>query len=156
MGKIADFQKITPFLWFDGGAREAAELYVSLFPNSRIVSNAPLNSGPAEGSALVSFILAGQQFTALDGGPTFQFSPAISFVVNCDNQEELDHFWEGLSEGGKQEQCGWLQDKFGVSWQIVPGKLGELLEANPSEVMSALLEMTKIDLAALEAAAQRE
>ena len=121
---MAEFQKITPFLWFDGQAQEAADLYVSLFPNSRIVSSAPLETGPAEGAALVSFILAGQEFTALDGGAMFQFSPAISFVVNCESQEEIDHFWRGLSEGGVKEQCGWLRDRFGVSWQIVPTQLG--------------------------------
>ena len=150
---MAELQKITPFLWFDGQARAAAELYVSLFPDSRIVSSSPLSSGPAEGAAVVSFVLAGQEFTALDGGPMFQFSPAISFVINCDSQAEIDHFWEGLSEGGQKEQCGWLRDSFGVSWQIVPVQLEALLEANPEGVMSALMEMGKIDLAALESAA---
>lgn len=153
---MAELQKITPFLWFDGQAQEAAELYVSLFPGSRILSSAPLPAGPAEGSALVSFVLAGQQFTALDGGPMFRFTPAISFAVHCDDQSELDHFWEGLSQGGNQERCGWLRDRFGVSWQIVPSKLGELLEASPEGVMDALLPMTRIDLATLEAAARRE
>ena len=112
---MAEFQKITPFLWFDWDALEAVEFYVSLFPDSRIVSSSPLPTGPAEGAAIVSFILAGQEFTALDGGPMSQFSPAISFVVNCESQEEIDYFWEGLSEGGVKEQCGWLRDKFGVS-----------------------------------------
>ena len=153
---MAELQKITPFLWFDGRAQEAADLYVSLFPDSRIVSSSPLSGGPAEGAALVSFVLAGQQFTALDGGPMFQFSPAISFVVNCEDQRELDHFWEGLSEGGVEEPCGWLRDKFGVSWQVIPAQLGSLLEANPEAVMAALLQMGKIDLAALEAAAGKE
>lgn len=153
---MAELQKITPFLWFDGQAQAAAELYVSLFPDSSILSSEPLPSGPAEGAALVSFVLSGQQFTALDGGPMFQFSPAISFVVNCDDQAEIDHFWEGLSQDGGQEQCGWLQDKFGVSWQIVPAKLGALLGANPVGVMEALLQMTRIDLAVLEASARRE
>lgn len=153
---MAELQKITPFLWFDGRAQEAADFYVSLFPNSRILSSAPLPGGPGKGAALVSFILAGQQFTALDGGPMFQFSPAISFVVNCESQEELDHFWAGLSEGGVEEQCGWLRDKFGVSWQVVPVQLGGLLEANPEAVVAALLPMKKIDLGALEAAASKE
>lgn len=153
---MAELQKITPFLWFDGQAREASELYVSLFPDSRIVSSSPLPSGPAEGAAIVSFVLAGQEFTALDGGPMFQFSPAISFMVNCDTQEEMDHFWQGLSEGGQKQQCGWLQDKFGVSWQIVPVRLEALLEANPEGVMNALLQMKRIDLAALESAARGE
>jgi len=153
---MAEFQKVTPFLWFDGQAQEAAELYVSLFPDSRIVSSSPLAAGPAEGAAIVSFVLAGQEFTALDGGPMFQFSPAISFVVNCETQEEMDHFWEGLSNGGQKEQCGWLRDRFGVSWQIVPVQLGALMEANAERVMDALLQMEKIDLAALESAARGE
>ena len=153
---MSKLQKITPFLWFDGQAQEAADLYVSLFPDSKIVSSSPLGAGPAEGAALVSFVLAGQEFTALDGGPMFQFSPAISFVVNCESQEEIDHYWNGLSEGGGKQQCGWVQDRFGVSWQIVPVQLGALLEANPERVMSALLEMEKIDLAALESAARGE
>ncbi len=151
---MAELQKITPFLWFDGQAEAAAELYVSLFPDSRIVRSSPLEAGPAEGAAIVSFVLAGQGFTALDGGPVFQFSPAISFVINCDSQAEIDHFWEGLSEGGEKEQCGWLRDRFGVSWQVVPVQLEALLEANPEGVMSALMEMGKIDLAALESAAR--
>ena len=153
---MAEVQKITPFLWFDRQAQEAAEMYVSLFPESRIVSSSPLEGGPATGAALVSFVLAGQEFTALDGGPLYQFSPAISFVVNCENQEEIDHFWEGLSAGGGKEQCGWLKDRFGVSWQIVPVQLGALLEANPERVMNALLRMERIDLAALESAARGE
>ena len=153
---MAEFQKITPFLWFDGKAQEAAELYVSLFPDARIVNSSPLAAGPAEGAAIVSFVLAGQEFTALDGGPMFQFSPAISFVVNCETQEEMDHFWEGLSEGGQREQCGWLRDRFGVSWQIVPVQLGALMEANAERVMDALLQMEKIDLAELESAARGE
>ena len=153
---MAEMQKITPFLWFDGQAQEAAELYVSLFPDSRIVSSSPLQAGPAEGAAVVSFVLAGQEFTALDGGPMFRFSPAISFVVNCDSQAEIDHFWEGLADGGAKEQCGWLRDRFGVSWQIVPTQLWPLLNASPERVMAAVLEMEKIDLAVLESAARGE
>ena len=153
---MAEFQEITPFLWFDGGAQEAVEFYGSLFPDSRITSSSPLPTGPAEGAAIVSFTLAGQDFAALDGGPMFQFSPAISFVVNCESQREIDHFWDGLSEGGAEERCGWLRDKFGVSWQIVPVQLGSLMEANPEKVMTAILEMMKIDLAKLEAAARGE
>ena len=153
---MAELQKITPFLWFDGRAQEAADFYVSLFPDSRVLSSSSLAGGPAEGAALVSFVLAGQQFTALDGGPMFQFSPAISFVVNCDDQQELDHFWEGLSQGGVEEPCGWLRDKFGVSWQVVPAQLASLLEAYPEAVMDALLQMGKIDLGVLEAAAGKE
>ena len=153
---MAEFQKIVPLLWFDGDAQKAVEFYVSLFPDSKIVSSSPLPTGPAQGAPIVSFILAGQEFTALDGGPMFKFSPAISFVVNCESQEEIDHFWEGLSEGGVKEQCGWLRDKFGVSWKIVPVQLGTLMEANPEKVMTAVLEMVKINVAKLESAARGE
>ena len=153
---MAELHKITPFLWFDGRAQEAAEFYVSLFPDSRIVTSSPLPGGPAEGAALVSFVLAGQGFTALDGGPMFQFSPAISFVINCETQEEMDHYWFGLSREGAQQPCGWVEDKFGVSWQITPVQLESLLAANPEKVMDALLQMKRIDLAALEAAANTE
>lgn len=153
---MAELQKITPFLWFDGRAQEAAEFYVSLFPDSRIVSSVPLPGGPAEGAALVTFELAGLSFTALDGGPMFQFSPAVSFVVNCETQEELDQFWFGLSRDGAQQPCGWVEDKFGVSWQITPVQLESLMQANPDKVMEALLQMKRIDLSALEAAAGRE
>ncbi|MDE2778078.1 MAG: VOC family protein [Chloroflexota bacterium] len=153
---MAGFQKITPFLWYDGQALEAARHYVSLFPDSRIDSSDPLPAGPAEGAAIVSFVLAGQQFTALDGGPMYQFSPAISFVVSCESQAEIDHFYDGLAEGGAREQCGWVRDRYGVTWQIVPVQLGELLEAGADRVMATLLEMEKIDLATLESAARGE
>ena len=151
---MAVIQKITPFLWFDGRAKEAAELYTSVFKNSRILSVSSLASGPAEGSHIVSFELEGQDFTALDGGPMFQFSPAISFVVNCETQDEIDHFWKRLSEEGEREMCGWLRDKFGVSWQVVPVQLGTLL-SDPSKapgVMEALLSMQKIEISQLQAA----
>ena len=153
---MASIQKITPFLWYDGNAEEAARLYVSLFPDSSIESVTPLPAGPAQNAAMVSFVLAGLQFTALDGGPHFQFSPAIYFVISCNTQEEIDHYWQGLSEGGTSKQCGWLKDRFGVSWQIVPAALGDLMEANPEPVMTALLSMEKIDLAALESSARGE
>ena len=153
---MAELQKITPFLWFDGRAQEAAEFYVSLFPESRITSSSPLPGGPAEGAALVNFVLSGQSFTSLDGGPMFQFSPAISFVVACETQEELDHFWFGLSDGGAQQPCGWVEDRFGVSWQITPARLESLIAANPERVMEALLQMQRIDLSALEVAAYGE
>ena len=142
--------RITPFLWYDGDAEKAARLYVSLFPNSRIISVNPLGPGSAEGAALVEFELDGQRFTALDGGPMFQFSPAVSFVVSCESQGEIDHYWDGLLEdGGVEEQCGWLRDRFGLSWQIVPAELGELMERAPVPVMDALLGMVRIDLAQL-------
>lgn len=153
---MADLQKITPFLWFDGRAQEAAEFYVSIFPDSCIVNSSPLPGVQAEGAALVTFVLAGQDFTALDGGPMFQFSPAISFVINCETQEEIDHYWFGLSKEGAQQPGGWVEDKFGLSWQISPVQLESLLAANPDRVMEALLQMKRLDLAALEAAANRE
>lgn len=141
--------RITPFLWYDGDAEKASRLYVSLFPNSRILSVQPLPGGPAEGAALVEFELEGLRFTALDGGPMYKLTPAVSFVIKCESQEEIDHYWDGLSEGGEQQQCGWLQDRFGLSWQVVPTELGELMERAPGPVMEALLGMVKIDLGRL-------
>ena len=150
---VAQAQMITPFLWFDGRAVEAANFYAAIFPNSRVLAVNSLTAGPAEGNTVVEFCLAGQNFTALDGGPMFQFSPAISFVVHCENQEEVDYYWDCLSRDGAPEQCGWLRDKFGVSWQIVPTALGQLIEQGGEAVMSALLQMVKIDIGQLEAAA---
>jgi predicted 3-demethylubiquinone-9 3-methyltransferase (glyoxalase superfamily) len=151
--------KITPFLWFDHEAEEAANFYVSLFEDSRIQGVARYGkSGPGpEGSVMtVSFELAGQQFTALNGGPHFRFTEAVSFVVHCADQEEVDHFWDRLSEGGRESQCGWLKDRYGLSWQIIPVALPELLKADNPEtsgrVMQALLKMKKLDIAALEKA----
>ena len=146
--------KITPFLWFDGQAEAAARHYVSLFPNSRLLGVNPLPSGPGEGAALVEFQLEGLKFTALDGGPMYQMTPAVSFVVSCESQQEIDHYWYGLLEGGGTgQQCGWLVDQFGLSWQIVPAQLPELLERAPEPVMEALLPMVKIDLGRLREAA---
>jgi predicted 3-demethylubiquinone-9 3-methyltransferase (glyoxalase superfamily) len=153
-------QKITPFLWFDNNAEEAAKYYISIFKNSKIIDivhygeSAAEASGRLKGTVMtVTFDLEGQQFMALNGGPVFKFSPAISFLINCETQEELDDLWEKLSEGGEKEQCGWLKDKFGVSWQIVPHVLGEMLQdrdAKQSErVMEALLQMKKIDIQGL-------
>ena len=148
--------KITPFLWYDGDAEKAARLYVSLFPNSKILSVNPLDSGPAEGAALVEFELDGMRFTALDGGPMHKFSPAVSFVVSCESQDEIDRYWDGLlADGGETEQCGWLRDRFGLSWQVVPAELGELLEKAPGPVMEALLGMVKIDLERLREASNK-
>ena len=141
--------KISPFLWFDGRCMEAARFYVSVFPNSRIIGDEELEAGPAEGNSFVEFEIEGMRFSAVDGGPMHQFTPAISFVVQCDSQEEIDYYWNALSEGGAQEQCGWLRDKFGVSWQVVPSALGELMERNPAAVMEALLQMEKIEIAKL-------
>ena len=154
---MAEIQRITPFLWFDGRAREAADFYTSVFRNSRILSVSQLGSGPAEGAHFVSFELDGQGYTALDGGPTFQFTPAISFAVSCKTQDEVDHFWERLSEDGEQEMCGWLRDKFGVSWQVVPTALSEFM-SDPSKspsVMEALLTMRKLDIQQLQEAYDR-
>jgi predicted 3-demethylubiquinone-9 3-methyltransferase (glyoxalase superfamily) len=135
-------QKITPFLWFDDNAEEAAKFYISIFRNSRILNVARYGEAGAEatgrpkGSVMtVAFQLEGQEFVALNGGPVFSFTPAISFVVNCVAQEELDELWEKLSEGGEIQECGWLKDKYGVSWQIVPSVLGELM-SDPDPVKS--------------------
>ena len=153
-------QKITPFLWFDNNAEEAAKYYTSIFKNSKIIDivhygeSAAEASGRPEGTVMiVTFELEGQRFMALNGGPVFKFSPAISFLVNCNTQEEVDDLWEKLSEGGEKEQCGWLKDKFGVSWQIVPNVLGEMLQdkdaKNSERVMEALLQMKQIDIQGL-------
>jgi predicted 3-demethylubiquinone-9 3-methyltransferase (glyoxalase superfamily) len=151
---------ITPCLWFDGNADAAADHYISIFPNSRrlTASKAGADAPGEEGSSLtVSFELDGRSFMALNGGPTFQFTPAISFVVDCETQEDVDYFWERLLDGGEPSQCGWLTDRFGVSWQIVPKRLGELMSDPDPEranrVIQAMLKMVKLDVAQLEAAA---
>ena len=156
-------QKITPFLWFDTQAEEAANFYVSIFKNAKVLGIARYGeAGPGpKGSVLtVQFELEGQKFTALNGGPQFQFTEAVSFVVNCTNQEEVDHFWEQLLEGGKESQCGWLKDKYGMSWQIVPKALVELLQdkdpAKANRVMQAMMKMIKIDIETLKRAAEGE
>jgi predicted 3-demethylubiquinone-9 3-methyltransferase (glyoxalase superfamily) len=150
-------QKITPFLWFDNQAEEAAKFYISLFKNSRILDVMYYNKPAAKASGrpkdsvlTVKFRLAGQEFVALNGGPHFKFTEALSFVVNCTSQKEVDYYWRKLSAGGKEGQCGWLKDKYGVSWQIIPTALIEMLmdsNARKSQnVMQALLQMTKIDI----------
>jgi len=153
-------QRISPFLWFDSQAEEAAELYVSLFPNSQIVSvsRAP-EGGPVPGGSVmgVSFVLDGLEVQAINGGPAFAFTEAISLYANAETQDEIDRLWAGLLEGGGQEsQCGWLKDRFGLSWQIVPPALPKLLAdpdpARAQRVMQAMLGMTKLDIAALESA----
>lgn len=136
-------------LWFEGHAVEAAEFYVSLFPDSRIVNVSTVGAGPAKGNAFVIFELAGRTFQGIDGGPMFKFTPAISFVVNCESQEEIDSYWDALSDGGREGFCGWLDDRFGVSWQVVPAKMGELISADPQRVTEKLLTMGKIDIEAL-------
>ena len=152
-------QKITPFLWFDSRAEEAANFYVSIFKNSKIVSVARYGEGAPEpkGTVMtVTFQLDGQEFMALNGGPHFTFSPAISFFVNCETQQEVDELWEKLSAGGQKERCGWLKDKYGLSWQIIPSALGRLMgdkdPAKAKRVMQAMLQMTKIDIAGLQRA----
>jgi predicted 3-demethylubiquinone-9 3-methyltransferase (glyoxalase superfamily) len=159
MEKTMPVQKITPFLWFDHQAEEAASFYVSVFPNSKILKIARYGEagpGPAGSVMTVEFQLQGQSFVALNGGPHFKFTEAISFVVNCQTQDEVDTYWEKLSAGGGEVQCGWLKDKFGLSWQIVPTVLPDLL-ANPDpkksqRVMKAMLTMKKLDIHALEQA----
>jgi predicted 3-demethylubiquinone-9 3-methyltransferase (glyoxalase superfamily) len=153
-------QKITPYLWFDTEGEDAAAFYTSVFPNSKVGHVARYGAaGPRpEGMAMtVSFELDGQEFVALNGGPDFTFNEAISFQVSCKDQEEVDAFWSKLSEGGEEGPCGWLKDKFGVSWQIVPTRLLELLEDPDRErsqrVMQAMLKMKKIEIDALEQAA---
>jgi predicted 3-demethylubiquinone-9 3-methyltransferase (glyoxalase superfamily) len=153
-------QKLTPCLWFDTEGEEAANFYTSVFPNSKIVDISRYGeAGPRpEGTGMVvSFELDGQKFTALNGGPDFTFSEAISFQVSCENQEEVDAFWSKLSEGGEEGPCGWLKDKFGVSWQIVPTALPRLLGLPDREkaqrVMEAMLQMKKIEIDELERAA---
>ena len=145
--------KIHTCLWFDGQAEEAARFYISLFPESKLISVSPIADGPASGSAFVEFVIAGRHFTALDGGPMYRFTPAISFVISCQSQAEIDHYWAGLTSGGQAQQCGWLRDRFGITWQVVPDSLGELMEGNPERVMEVLLGMEKIEIAALRAAA---
>lgn len=153
-------QKITTFLWFNDEAEEAATLYTSLFDDSRIVSVARDHVGAtgAKGKILqVTFELAGQQFMALNGGPHFKFTEAISLFVLCETQEEVDRLWSALTaDGGEESRCGWLKDRYGLSWQIVPRRLGEMMESKDSEragrAMNAMLQMKKIDIAALERA----
>ena len=155
--------KITPCLWFDSEAEEAAKFYTEVFANSRIKqirryteAGRDKHGRPPGSVMVVEFELDGQTFTALNGGPLFKFSEAVSFAVMCDTQEEIDHFWSRLSEGGRESQCGWLKDRFGLSWQIVPSVLPQLLEDagdRSEKVMGAVMQMKKFDLEALNRAA---
>ncbi len=156
-------QKITPFLWFEDKAEEAMKFYTSIFKNSKIgrtIRCRPEGPGPKGTVMSCTFQLEGQEFMALNGGPQFTFSPAISFFVNCETQEEVDELWEKLSAGGKKERCGWLKDKYGLSWQIIPTTLGKLLsDPDPEKsnrVMKAMLQMDKIDIARLQQAYQQQ
>ena len=153
-------QKITPFLWYAKEAEDAARFYVSIFPDSRIVRVTALQSaspsGPPGSVKIVDFMLFGQSFTAMTAGPLDPFNHAVSFVVACDDQQELDRYWHALLDGGAPEQCGWLKDRYGVSWQIVPRVLAEMMadtdRARSKRASDAMLTMVKIDIAALEAA----
>jgi predicted 3-demethylubiquinone-9 3-methyltransferase (glyoxalase superfamily) len=152
-------QKITPFLWFDNNAEEAVQFYTSIFKNSKTtgVTHYPEEGpGPARTVMTITFQLDGQEFIALNGGPDYQFSPAISLFVNCETQEEIDEFWEELSEGGETMECGWLKDKYGISWQIVPTFVGEMLKAKDTDkthrMLKALWQMQKLDIKRLKAA----
>jgi len=152
-------QKITPFLWFDGNAEEAMNFYVSIFKDSKVLGITRYGEGGPgpKGTVLTAgFQLNGQTFTALNGGPKFKFTEAISFVVHCKSQEEVDYYWDKLSAGGQQQQCGWLKDQFGLSWQIVPDILIELMQdkdpKKSERVMQAMLKMTKMDIEKLEEA----
>jgi len=156
-------QKITPFLWFDTKAEEAANFYTSIFKNSKILkvtryskSGSQASGAPVGSVMTVAFQIEGQNFSAINAGPVFKFTEAISFVINCETQNEIDYYWEKLSDGGdpKSQQCGWLKDKFGLSWQVVPSVLGELM-SDPSKserVMKALLKMKKLDIKTLQEA----
>lgn len=147
-------RKITPFLWFDGKAEEAMNFYVSIFKNSKIVSVS--RAGEGGPVTACTFQLDGQEFMALNGGPHFTFSPAISLFVNCEGQEEVDELWEKLSEGGEKSRCGWLKDKYGLSWQVIPSALGKLLHdkdrAKSKKVLEAMMRMSKIEIEALQQA----
>ena len=152
-------KKITPFLWFDGKAEEAMNFYVSIFRNSKVGSVTRYGeAGPGPKGTVMSatFQLDGQDFFALNGGPHFTFSPAVSFFVNCETQQEVDELWEKLSEGGEKQRCGWLKDKYGLSWQIIPSALSEMLHekdaAKSGRVMKAMLQMDKIDIKGLKQA----
>jgi predicted 3-demethylubiquinone-9 3-methyltransferase (glyoxalase superfamily) len=152
-------QKITPFLWFDNNAEEAMNFYVSVFKNSKITSLTRFgDAGPGPKGTVMTgiFQIEGQEFYALNGGPQFKFTPAISLFVNCQSQQEIDDLWEKLSEGGKKDQCGWLTDKFGLTWQIVPSVLGKLLHSSDpvrsNRVMKVMLQMNKLDIQQLQQA----
>jgi predicted 3-demethylubiquinone-9 3-methyltransferase (glyoxalase superfamily) len=155
-------QKITPFLWFDGKAEEAMNFYVSVFKHAKVGRVTRYGEGgPAPKGTVMSatFQLEGQEFFALNGGPMYSFTPAISFFVNCETQQEVDELWDKLSAGGEQQRCGWLKDKYGLSWQIIPSLLGTLLgdkdAVKTQRVMQAMLQMNKIDIKGLQQAADR-
>ncbi|AIF83205.1 hypothetical protein NTE_01132 [Candidatus Nitrososphaera evergladensis SR1] len=149
-------QKITPHLWFDKEAKEATEFYVSIFPNSRITNVTTIHNTPSSDCDIVSFELSGQPFMAISAGPFFKFNESISFMVHCDTQEEIDYYWQKLSAVPEAEQCGWLKDKYGLSWQVVPTVMGEMMkdkdEKKIARVTEAFLKMKKFDIATLQKA----
>jgi predicted 3-demethylubiquinone-9 3-methyltransferase (glyoxalase superfamily) len=156
-------QTITPLLWFDGQAEEAMNFYVSIFKHAKVTGlsrNGEAGPGPQGTVMTATFELEGQTFVAVNGGPQFKFSPAIAFMVNCETQAEIDHYWEKLSEGGEKQRCGWLKDKYGMSWNIVPTVLGTMMQdkdaARSSRVMKAMLQMIKLDIAGLQMAYEQE
>jgi predicted 3-demethylubiquinone-9 3-methyltransferase (glyoxalase superfamily) len=155
MSALENYPRITPFLWFDSNAEEAVDFYLTVFKNSRRLDALHSTSGTPNTPAkilTIAFELDGQKFTALNGGPIFKFTEAVSFVVRCDTQQEVDDYWSKLTAGGSEVQCGWLKDKFGLSWQIVPARLPDLIK-HP-KAMQAMLQMKKLDIAELERAAQ--
>jgi predicted 3-demethylubiquinone-9 3-methyltransferase (glyoxalase superfamily) len=155
MAALENSPRVTPFLWFDANAEEAVEFYLGVFKNSRRLGemrNTGGAPGPEGGILTVSFELEGQQFTALNGGPAYKFNEAVSFVVRCETQAEVDYYWEKLTAGGQEIACGWLRDKFGLCWQVVPSRIAELLKT--SKAMQAMMKMKKLDIAELEKAAQ--
>jgi predicted 3-demethylubiquinone-9 3-methyltransferase (glyoxalase superfamily) len=155
MSAFQNYPRITPFLWFDSNAEEAVNFYLSVFKNSRLLEvahNGSANANPPAKILTISFELDGQKFTALNGGPLFQFNESVSFFVRCDTQQEVDDYWSKLTAGGTEIQCGWLKDKFGVVWQVVPARLPDLIK-NP-KAMQAMMGMKKINLAELERAAE--
>ena len=153
-------QKVTPFIWYDSQAEEAANFYVSTFGDGRVTGTSRYPEGSPGGRAgdvmTVTFELFGQEFIALNGGPLFPFNEGVSFVVNCESQEEIDRYWDALMDGGTPEQCGWIRDRFGLPWQIVPTALAELFDAGDAErshrVMETMLKMVKLEIAPLQAA----
>jgi len=152
MSTFENYPRITPFLWFDANAEEAVEFYLGVFKNSRRLGEARDTRSPNGGILTISFELDGQRFTALNGGPLFRFNESVSFLVRCDSQAEVDYYWAKLIAGDSDGQCGWLKDKFGLSWQIVPARLPELIK-HP-KAMQAMLNMKKLDIAELERAAK--
>lgn len=155
MGVLEHFPRITPFLWFDANAEEAVDFYCSVFPNSRRLEelrNGPDGPGAPNSILTIAFELDGQKFTALNGGPSQKFTEAISFFVRCDTQKEIDYYWSTLSAGGSEIQCGWLKDKYGLAWQIVPARIIDLIRS--PKAMQAMMKMTKLDIAELERAAR--